>query len=124
MTPDWGAYCFFGIEKATAEGIFGLQVRRTARRVAELKQLLVTHDTTTAGGNGGVTTHLSIIRHSTYLALCRTRHKVRIYLATGCCHPHEPAEARPPPRVRSVTRLKPTRQAALFEQESPRRPSG
>ena len=41
-----GAYRFFGNEKVTPKGILGPHVRQTARRAAELRQVLVIHDTT------------------------------------------------------------------------------
>jgi hypothetical protein len=41
-----GAYRFFGNEKVTPEGILGPHIRQTAHRAAELKQVLVIHDTT------------------------------------------------------------------------------
>jgi hypothetical protein len=41
-----GAYRFFGNAKVTPEGILGPHIRQTARRAAELKQVLVIHDTT------------------------------------------------------------------------------
>jgi len=41
-----GAYRFFGNEKVTPEGILGPHFRQTACRAAELKQVLVIHDTT------------------------------------------------------------------------------
>ena len=41
-----GAYRFFGNEKVTPEGILGPHFRQTSCRAAELKQVLVIHDTT------------------------------------------------------------------------------
>ena len=41
-----GAYRFFGNEKVTPAGILGPHFRQTARRAAELQQVLVIHDTT------------------------------------------------------------------------------